>query len=140
MKKEVSFGIFALSFLLCASSSSLHRPSTCAECVPFKSPGLQDRKVQHETKKKKKRKTLLSRDSVICKPSGQSTARPSLYNVRFSSETLQQGSITTALTHTHTHKHIGVLGERPLSYSFRRWSTTLSRGRRQREGITPVEQ
>lgn len=53
-------------------------------------------------KKEKKRRTLLSRDSVICKPSGQSTARPSLYNVRFSSETLQQGSITTALTHTHT--------------------------------------
>lgn len=114
-----------------------------AECVPFKSPGLQDRKVQHETKKK--RKTLLSRDSVICKPSGQSTARPSLYNVRFSSETLQQGSITTALKHTHTHKHIGVLGERPLSYSCRLTpvqdgARRFHGGHRQREGITPVEQ
>lgn len=71
------------------------------EYVPFKSPGLQDRKVQH--KRKKKKKTLLSRDRVICKPSGKSTAHSSLCNVRFSSETLQQGSITTALTHTHTH-------------------------------------
>lgn len=54
----------ALVFLLWVSFYMLHHPHfICpapAECVPFKSPGLQDRKVQHETKKKKKN-TLESR-------------------------------------------------------------------------------